>query len=550
MNSRTAFPILIIFFLLKINNCFCMDSNQGSTSSLFTSTNSDKTVLSSSSLNSLATSPSSSSSTSSANLANLSSSVLSSSSLSSLAVSSSSSSNKVNNLSNLNLEANKINKKVQELFLESNRQDFEKDLSELTELFRKYYISKSGTDDKNQKEQILIERDLEKVLKDVLNQARVIGIFGARQSGKTFLAKSVFKDHTYISLEDFDSKRFAEQDPRGFLASFDNSKGVIIDEIQNVPELVSYIKSKVDEKYRPGFFVLVGSQSFLLNQNIKESLAGRIYLYTLLPFSMAELEKMSDFAKDKFLPKQLDNLMYQGFYPVIYSQNNDHHWYNYYINTYLEKDVRTITRVMDLSSFQKFLKACAGHIGQRLNMASLGRDCGISPNTIKSWLSILEKTYVIFLLNPFNESFGKRLGKTSKLYFYDIGLACTLLDIENGKSLSTYYLRGNLFKSMIISEILKMFNNNNGIFSIYFWRDAEEHEIDCIIKKGFNLYPIVIKAGMTINSDFFKELEYWNKLTKNESKNGFVIYAGEEFQERSAGNVVSWKKLNELFKRI
>jgi predicted AAA+ superfamily ATPase len=391
----------------------------------------------------------------------------------------------------------------------------------------------------------MIKRDLVKFIKEDAKKAPVLAILGPRQSGKTTLARATFPQYTYVSLEDLDMRRFALDDPRGFLARYTQDKGLILDEMQHAPELLSYIQTFVDQAYKPGFFVLTGSQNFLLHQAVTQTLAGRISLHTLLPLSVHEL-KAAD-----LLPSDANALLYQGCYPVIYARKEEpRKWYADYVRTYLERDVRTITQVTDLSLFKKFLQLCAGRIGQLLNITSLANDCGISVGTVHAWLSVLEASYIIFLLQPHYKNFSKRLIKSPKLYFYDTGLACSLLGIESEKELETHYLRGGLFESMVIADLFKAFYNADRIPRLYFWRDKTGHEVDLIIEKGKTLYPIEIKAGMTINPSFFDGLEFWNTLSEADPSNGFIVCGGEDVQQRTRGNVVCWPRIDSIINKI
>ncbi len=246
--------------------------------------------------------------------------------------------------------------------------------------------------------------------------------------------------------------------------------------------------------------------------------------------------------------KSANEAILKGFYPIIYAQNyNPVEWYADYIISYVERDVRTITEVTDLATFQRFMKLCAGRIGQLVNLTSLGNDCGVSYNTIKKWLSILEASYIIFILQPHFENFSKRLIQTPKIYFYDTGLACSLLGIETQEQLASHYLRGGLFESMIITELYKGFYNSDRTPRLYFWRDKTGNEVDCILERGTRLFPIEIKAGMTINSDFFDGLTYWNELAQAKPEDGFIVYGGTENQKRSRGNVIGWSQVATIF---
>ena len=381
-------------------------------------------------------------------------------------------------------------------------------------------------------------------LKAAARQFPVVAVLGPRQSGKTTLVKSTFKNYVYVSLEELDNQEIALADPRRFLEMHKNEHGIIFDEIQNTPDLLSYIQTYVDEHKRPGYFILTGSQNILLNEAISQTLAGRVSLLTLLSLSISELEKAS------LLQSSIEELMFTGCYPRIYDEKiPPKKWYSNYIRTYIERDVRTLTNVSSLSIFQQFIKLCAGRTGQILNLTSLGNDCGISTNTARAWLSILEASYIIFLLRPHYKNFSKRLIKSPKLFFYDTGLACSLLDIDDVKQLSTHYIRGNLFESFVISEFIKHCYNHDSRPNVYFWRDSQGHEVDCIIEKGEQLTPIEIKAGKTINSSFFKELHFWNELSGSDPSNSFLIYGGDQKQIRQGINVFGWQSLQAVFRK-
>jgi predicted AAA+ superfamily ATPase len=382
----------------------------------------------------------------------------------------------------------------------------------------------------------MISRDLTPSLLADAKKVPVIAILGPRQSGKTTLARLTFPEHTYVSLEDLDRRAYATQDPRGFLETFANTTGIILDEVQHVPGILSYIQTNVDMLYRPGHFVLTGSQNFLVMEAITQTLAGRISLHTLLPLSIHELKQA------EALSATPEQAVFKGFYPILYSgkEDNPTQWYSDYIQTYVERDVRTITQVTDLTAFRRFMGLCAGRIGQLVNFTSLGNDCGVSYNTAKAWLSVLQASYIIFELQPHSKNFNRRLVQSSKLFFYDSGLACALLGIETEEQLRTHYLRGGLFEGMIIADFYKNSYNADNKPRIYFWRDKTGNEIDCIIEQGSRVYPIEIKSGKTISSDYFSGISNWNALAQADASNSFVVYGGDENQKRSAGNVVSW----------
>jgi len=389
----------------------------------------------------------------------------------------------------------------------------------------------------------MIYRELTSVLKESAKSFPVVAILGPRQSGKTTLARYVFKNYNYVSLEELDAREFARTNPHEFLSTHVQN-GVILDEIQRAPDLLSYIQTYVDKNKKKGQFILTGSQNFLLNEMISQTLAGRIAIETLLPLSITELEQA------KKLKSTISQTIISGFYPSIFDPNvSPTKWYSNYLRTYIERDVRLIKNVTDLSAFQRFIKLCAGRIGQILNLSSLANDCGISPNTVKEWLSLLEASYIIFLLQPYYKNFSKRLIKSPKLYFYDTGVACNLLGISTAEQYSVHYLKGGLFESMVISELIKQQYNYGTVPQTYFWRDQSGHEIDCIIEKGIETLAIEIKAGMTITSSFFDSLQYWQKLAKIPSSNNFLIYGGTEQQYRKYGNVYGWKNFSQIVKK-
>ena len=383
---------------------------------------------------------------------------------------------------------------------------------------------------------------IKRVIKDKIIQLAekfpVISVTGPRQSGKTTLIKSIFPDYCYESLEDPDTRLFAINDPRKFL---NVEKKMIIDEIQRAPELFSYMQSNTDKTNINGQFIISGSQSFLLNQHFSQSLAGSVAILNLMPLSLFEL-------MDHGIPVSgYEKLIYQGFYPRLYDRNIEPvDFYPNYIQTYIERDVRLLQNIHDLTLFIRFLKLCAGRIGQLLNINSLANDCGVSPNTAKSWVSVLGASFIIFLLQPHFKNFNKRLVKMPKLYFIDTGLASSLLEIQSENQLSTHYLRGALFENFIISEFIKTRLNHGLRNNCYFWRDNKGMEIDCIIESGNRLTPIEIKSGNTFNQDFFRNLNYWNKLSGNPVKSSYVIYGGDSYQDTKDGTLLSWKDNSEI----
>ncbi len=400
-------------------------------------------------------------------------------------------------------------------------------------------------------EEPMIARKMTPLLLKAAEQFPVVGVTGPRQSGKTTLVKQVFPHYAYVTLEDLDMKAHAKNDPRKFFASFAQGKGLIIDEIQEVPELFSYLQGIVDAHQQPGFYIITGSQNFLLHEKITQTLAGRIALLTLLPLTITELQEAGQ------LPMSIEEVLSKGLYPRIYDQNIDRDWwFSNYITTYVERDVRQVLHIGDVVSFQKFLKLCAARTGNIVQYASLARDCDISPNTAKAWLSILESSYVLFLLQPYHSNFNKRVIKSPKLYFYDTGLVCALLGIKTSSELFVHPLRGALFETFAMSELFKGCYNKAIRPSIYFWRDVQGHEIDCLIEQSYQkLIPIEMKSGMTANNDFFKGIVEWHAITKQSPTSptlpaSYVVYAGDHNQERTDGTLLSWRKLHTILEHL
>ncbi len=373
----------------------------------------------------------------------------------------------------------------------------------------------------------------------------VVAILGPRQSGKTTFAQHVFKKHQFVSLEDPEKRDFATRDPRRFLREMDNEHGIIIDEFQYVPQLLSYIQLEVDTHKRPSHFVLTGSQNFLMNQAITQTLAGRVGILTLLPFSLKELI-------DAHLASDVDQILFHGGYPRIYDEKLlPRAFYPSYVHTYVERDVRELATVGNLRTFQKFMQLCAGRVGQLLNISDLATNCSITRATAESWLSVLEASYIVFLLKPHFTNFNKRVTKTPKLYFYDTGLACSLLGIRSKQELSLSTFRGPLFESLMISDLFKQYFNKGEQPPLYFWRDQNGRvEIDCLIDRGGVLTPIEIKSGETVVSDFFDSLTNWKELTEKNAQPGYVLYGGSSEQNRTKGHVIGWQKASDLINQI
>lgn len=391
----------------------------------------------------------------------------------------------------------------------------------------------------------MIKRNIIKKILEYSKQYPIISLIGPRQSGKTTLVKNIFPKKSYVNLEDLENREFASNDPKGFLSQYKN--GAIIDEVQRVPKLMSYLQVIADEKKKNGLYILTGSQNFLLMESISQSLAGRTAIFNLLPFSLPELFS----AKIKFNKTKIDNLLFKGFYPKLFDQKIDTAgYYNNYIQTYVERDVRLIKNISNLSAFKKFLNLCAARTGQLLNISSLAEDCGINQKTAQSWLSILEASFIIYLLRPHHKNYNKRVTKMPKIYFYDTGLLCSLLGLTNEKQLKDHYLKGNIFESFVISEFIKYKYNQGTEPNIYFWRNKIGNEVDILIEMPNKIIPIEVKSGQTIADNYFKGLKYYNNLSKSDSKNSYLIYGGNLKQQRSEGNILGWEYLHNNISKI
>ena len=379
----------------------------------------------------------------------------------------------------------------------------------------------------------MIPRDAENALRQILAGFPVVTVTGPRQSGKTTLVKAVFTDRPYVSVEDPDFRRMAVDDPRSFLGRL--TEGGIIDEIQRAPELLSYLQTQVDADGRMGLFLLTGSQQFGLMSGITQSLAGRSAFVELLPFSAHELERAG------IAPASLEEMLFTGGYPPIYDRNlAPAVWLSAYVSAYVERDVRQLLNVQDLDGFQRFVRLCAGRSAQILNLSSLAADCGITHNTAKAWLGVLEASYILFRLRPHHENFNKRLIKSPKIYFYDTGLLCWLLGIQKPEQLITHPLRGSIFETFVVSDLVKTELNSGRRPAFYFWRDSNGNEIDVIVEAGDRLQPIEIKSGQTLNRDFFAGLERWVGLAKERAVEPTLIYGGTETLERRNVRIFGW----------
>lgn len=386
----------------------------------------------------------------------------------------------------------------------------------------------------------LINRTVEPVLHDLAGKYPVVTITGPRQSGKTTLCRQVFDRKPYANLESPDVRQFAVDDPRGFLAQFPD--GAVLDEIQRAPELASYLQPMVDSDQREGRFILTGSQQFEVSNTINQSLAGRSALVRLLPFSIGEIQS-------GFTLPDIDGLLYHGFYPRVWDkQLHPTQALGDYFETYIERDLRQIVTIKDLNLFQRFMKLCAGRVGGLLNVSSLANDAGVSHTTARAWLSVLEASYIIFLLQPYHSNISKRLVKSPKLFFYDVGLAAFLLGIENTTQISRDPLRGSLFENMVVAEALKYRFNHGRRSNLYFYRDSKGNEVDLLFVNGPDLFPVEIKAGMTITRDYFKGLDHIKKVFADRMPEGSgLVYGGGEAQQRTGVSIVPLQGIYDLF---
>ena len=379
----------------------------------------------------------------------------------------------------------------------------------------------------------MIERILKARLLELTKKYPIVTLTGPRQSGKSTLLKTAFLEYKYVSLEDPDMRLFATEDPRGFLATYPNK--TIIDEVQRVPSIFSYIQTHTDKENKEGMYLLAGSHNFLLMESINQSLAGRTAILRLLPFSHIEMKE------GNILPPTVNEEIFKGAYPRLYDKNiTPTDYYPFYIQTYVERDVRLMRNIGDLSKFIRFLKLCAGRIGQLLNISSLANECGVSVTTATSWISILEASYICYLLKPDHNNYAKRLVKAPKLYFYDTGLACSLLDIRNADQIATHFLRGGLFENLVINEFIKEAYNKGKEPNLSFWRDSTGNEVDLLCTIEGKQYAYEIKSGATYSSDFFKGISKWAKLSGATPELCFVIYNGDKNMNTSQGNVISW----------
>ena len=381
-----------------------------------------------------------------------------------------------------------------------------------------------------------IKREIVNAINENRKMYPILAISGPRQSGKTTMLKESFPEYRYISMENIDERNFLAIDPKGFFEKYD--KYCIFDEAQRSPDLFSYLQTKVDNDRIMGQYILSGSQNFHLMKSITQSLAGRVAILKLFPLDFNELKTRN------LLDKDYINAMLKGFYPAIFDRNiPSKNFYSSYIQTYVERDITDLVNIQNLRTFRMFLGLCAARAGHLLNLNNLATDCGISQPTAKAWLSALESSYIVFLLQPLHSNFNKRIIKTPKMYFYDTGLLCHLLKIKDENQIKLNAFKGNLFENMIIAEYAKQNFHQNNFDEFWFWRDASGHEVDLIRQDDFMFNIIEIKSTSTIMQNLFKGIEYFESLAKDNVKSKTLVYAGLENQKRTNTQVVSWYNL-------
>ncbi len=385
---------------------------------------------------------------------------------------------------------------------------------------------------------MLVHREVVSAIRQMVDKFPVIALTGPRQSGKTTLLRTMFSDYRYVSLEDPDTRSFAENDPRGFLKQYD--KHIIFDEVQRVPHLFSYIQSVVDDSGIMGQFIFSGSQNFHLMHNITQSLAGRTAIFRLFPFDFQELKSAG------LLQNDYTAHLLKGFYPAIYNRNiRPVDFYPNYIETYIQRDVSELLAIQDMSLFRKFLALSATRAGQVLNMSSLAKEVGMSMPTVKAWLSALENSYVVFLLQPYYNNFSKRVIKSPKLYFFDTGLLCNLLRISDVSQIDNQAIKEALFENMIVSEyVKKKYHRNKRQTDLWFWRDSHGNEVDLLIDKPQETEIVEIKATQTLMPELFKGLNYYAARETKVKLTNTLVYGGSERQERSIAQVLPWSEVD------
>ncbi len=381
----------------------------------------------------------------------------------------------------------------------------------------------------------MIQREAQGELELLARQFKAVAVVGPRQSGKTTLVRAVFAGKPYVTMEDPDTRLFATDDPRGFLAQYPD--GAVLDEAQRVPQLFSYLQGILDNDPRHGQFILTGSNHFMLQESISQSLAGRIAYLQLLPLTLSELPPASTESPDQWI--------LQGGYPSLYATSADPgRWFANYIRTYVERDVRQIKNITDLHAFDRFLRLCAGRTGQLLNMSSLAVEAGVDGKTVAAWMAVLESSFVAFRLRPYHRNFNKRVVKMPKLYFHDTGLACALLGIRDAGTLALNPFRGALFENAVIADLQKRLWHQGRAADLFFWRRSTGQEVDLLIEEHGHTTPVEIKSGQTVRPEFLSGLEYWMSLSGEDQ--GWLVHGGDADQQRSSGiTVLPWNGLYE-----
>lgn len=383
-----------------------------------------------------------------------------------------------------------------------------------------------------------LKRAIETEVLEMAAQYPVLTITGPRQSGKTTLVKHLFGHLPYYSFESPDTRALVSSDPRSFLKQ--NINGAIFDEIQNIPELLSYLQQVVDENREAVKFILTGSNQFSLMDNVTQSLAGRTAIIKLLPLSISEIEENAG--------TTTDTILLRGFYPGIYAQKlTPYKAYRNYYETYIERDLHKLIKVKDLSRFQHFMRICAGRTGNLVNLSAIAGETGVSVSTIKAWITILEASYIVFLLQPFYENIGKRYIKSPKIYFYDVGLLCFMLGIEDTNQLSRDPLRGAIFENMVVVELMKMRYNKGLDSNLFFYRDSNHSEIDIVRRLGHELQPVEVKSSGTFHPDFLKQFTHFQKAFPERVADPLLVYDGDLEQDVRGVQLVNFRNLNKLF---
>lgn len=387
----------------------------------------------------------------------------------------------------------------------------------------------------------MIARQLETSIREMLTKFPILLVTGPRQAGKTTLLREMFADYQYVNLEFAANREFAASDPVGFLRQYTGK--VILDEAQRVPQLFSYLQVRADEDREMGKYILSGSQNFLLADNVAQSLAGRVAIFKLLPLSHLELRGHAP----GLLAENPEAAIFRGGYPALFQRDiHPAAYFPSYLETYLERDVRSVANIADLGTFRNFLRLCAGRVGQTLNYQSLAIETGISQPTLKKWLNILEAGFIAFQMQPYFENFSKRIVKSPKLYFYDTGLLCHLLDLNEAAQIGQYHAKGSLFENMVAAELMK---NRFNVFrpaSIYFWRDSNGNEVDFLIREGGEMHLLEAKYSFTPTAQFFKGIQFLRAAAQHSDGKNFVLYAGNEPQKRSDVEVLPWRELYTL----